>query len=188
MGTFSFKKHTTYTLLLIIIFQIIINGCNSERNEIEQNLGKIIGSQLTIPVKLIPQNFEMSEFSKDYVKSKLKIIVYVDSSSCTECRIRGLLHWQNFVDSLQNETLKMLFIFNSQDLIYIKKTLAIYDFKFPYFVDFENEFKKNNFLPENPFYHTFLVHENHVLIAGNPLFNTKLTDLYLKQIDKFSND
>jgi len=185
MKSFPIKKHIAF---LLIFAQIITHSCLSEHNETKNILKNFIGKQSKIPVTVVPQNFGYNQSSNDYLNSNLKLIVYLDSSSCTECRIRGLLNWHHFIDSIKNEKLKMVFVFNSDNIVYIKKILAIYEFKLPYFIDFENEFKKNNFLPEDPFYHTFLVNHDSVLIAGNPLFNPKLKELYIDQIDKCTKE
>lgn len=50
----------------------------------------------------------------------------------------------------------------------------------PVYIDTLGIFQKNNpHLPKNPRLHTFLLDaNNHVILVGNPLYNTKIKEMY----------
>lgn len=66
------------------------------------------------------------------------------------------------------------------------KLLAISRFRHHVWVDSSRSFLRNNkFLPEDKFYHAFLVDEsNSILIVGDPIVNPNLVQLYDKVINR----
>ncbi len=121
-----------------------------------------------------------------FERCPMKLVVYVDSTSCSSCLIKNMYHWYDIIDEIKrryHEKLKIVFIFNP-----IKKQLRMFvyayrnsAFGYPIFVDTTNVFRKmNTHIPNNKEYHIFLLNEkNRVVLVGCPLTNPELKEIYL---------
>jgi hypothetical protein len=116
---------------------------------------------------------------------KYKILLYVDSLGCTNCKLH-LLDWKRLIaeaDSLYPEKLSFLFYFHPKD----KKEL-FFLFKrdkldYPVFIDNDNALEQLNHFPNPMQYQCFLLDEsNKVLMIGNPTLNPKVWELYKTQV------
>ena len=119
------------------------------------------------------------------LNKKYKILLYVDSTACTECKLQ-LYEWYKLIKESQKYTDSLSFIFVVQtpnpkkiDIICKKNK-----FDYPIFYDSKNNINKINNFPEQIEYQTFLLNQdNRVLIIGNPIKNEKLWNLYLRIIN-----
>lgn len=171
-------------LKLTLIFVIIIS-CKRNESLLQKHLKEFIGTEISLQANFIPLNFRDSLTNcRNFLDSKKKIIVYIDSSNCTMCRIKRLLPWEGLVKSFQNKDISLIFIFNTQDIKPIKNALELYHFRLPYFIDIDNKFKTLNNLPPDETLSTFMVNENKVVLAGDPLNNSKLRKIYINYIKK----
>ncbi|AGY52685.1 hypothetical protein BRDCF_p58 [Bacteroidales bacterium CF] len=63
-----------------------------------------------------------------------------------------------------------------------------YDIDMPFIIDWNGSFHKTNRIPQEEQLNTFLVYNNKVVIAGDPLGNEKMQKLYKKQLMKIIKD
>lgn len=118
------------------------------------------------------------------LNKKYKILLYVDSTACTECKLQ-LYEWYKLIKESQKYTDSLSFILLCKLLIpkklisYVKKINSIT----LYFMTAKIISQNHNF-PEQIEYQTFLLNQdNRVLIIGNPIKNEKLWNLYLRTIN-----
>lgn len=58
----------------------------------------------------------------------------------------------------------------------------------PFIIDWTGSFHRTNRLPQEEQLRTFLVYNNKVVLAGDPLGNEKMQKLYKKQLMKIIKD
>ena len=176
------------TQLFIFSFFILnLPSCqeNTQKKEIMEMVKSWQEKEIIFPEELI-----FTKYGKDTVKynipvSDYKIIMYVDSVGCTECKLQ-LHKWKEFiteVDSLTNGAVPVLFFFYPKDLREISFLLRRDSIHIPVCIDKQNRMNRINHFPSHQMYQCFLVNkENKVICIGNPVHNRKIRDIYLSTI------
>jgi hypothetical protein len=114
--------------------------------------------------------------SKDY-----KILLYVDSTGCTSCRLRLDL-WNIYLKEL-GEKVDFLFYFYPKTENELVSILANFQFNYPVHIDKQDKLNKLNKLPVNQLFQCFLLNkDNKVVLIGNPVYNPEIWALYKRQI------
>ena len=121
-------------------------------------------------------------------QAKAKMIVFYGPDECSSCNATTLYRWDmvtQFAESTHGAFVPV-FIFapaegKEQELYITLKSLRL---NYPVYVDNSNEFwTKNRFIPQERKYHVLLTDkDNKEVLAGNPLNNTKLWDMYKRDI------
>lgn len=116
------------------------------------------------------------------------MVIWYDSIGCSSCQVKQIHEWENvitYADSLKN-IVDVVFIFSLRikDINSVCVALHTSDFRFPVYIDYTNSFQeKNPGIPSDERMHAFLVDEkNKVILAGNPVYNEKLWELYKENI------
>lgn len=61
--------------------------------------------------------------------------------------------------------------------------MELYKLNFPYFLDIDGKFRElNPALPEQKYFHTFLTVNDTVKVAGIPISNHSLRELYIHEL------
>lgn len=174
-------------LFIFLLFILNLSSCreNNQKKEITEIIKSWQGKEIIFPEGLI-----FTKYGKDTVKynipvSDYKIIMYVDSVGCTECKLQ-LHKWKEFiteVDSLTNGAVPILFFFYPKDLREISFLLRRDSINIPVCIDKQNRMNRINHFPSHQMYQCFLVDkENKVICIGNPIHNRKIRDIYLSTI------
>lgn len=120
--------------------------------------------------------------------SKPKLIVYVDSTSCSSCFMGQLINYYEVNDSLNSHKGELIIVLHPQESKIPQLETRLSHERFPFWciMDVEGEFiKLNHTIPNNPLLHTFTVDENNdVVLIGDPTKNEKIQDLFFQQIQK----
>ena len=138
---------------------------------------------------LFPSTSFFSIQGKDTVncasQGEYKIFSYIDSIGCTSCKLR-LHDWKKLIkefDLLYPNTVQYLFYFSSKKKMDICRILLANKFKYPICIDDQDSINILNKFPTNTAFQTFLLDKNNKIIAiGNPVYNQKIKELYLKII------
>ena len=178
------KHHSILSILSYTFFIIIfISGCNTKKRELTE-LVKIWQHKKLIFSSDLETTNSKPETSIISLNSKFKIVNYIDSSECLECKLK-LPSWKRlkkFTDSLSIDV----------EYVFISQTKHIYDlaihlkknnFIIPYFYDKPGSMKKENPILQHSECQTLLLDStNNILLFGNPVLNHKLKDLYIKNM------
>ncbi len=117
------------------------------------------------------------------IRGRYKILVYMDSIGCTRCRLR-LGDWKKFmqqVDSTSVDSVQFLFFFFPKEEMGLHWTLKTDQFNNPVCIDKQDSLNLLNHFPQRMDFQTFLLNEdNKVIVVGNPIYNSKVRDLYLR--------
>ena len=171
-----------FIFYVIVIIWLVVS-CSEKK----QNLFNIVKEWQNKSI-VFPEDLELKNFDQDslylYSHTKYRIISYIDSSGCTECKLK-LPSWRRlkFITDSLNINVKFIFISATKD----PQDLAILqiknNFSMPYFYDRNERMKKVNKLPDNIELQTFLLDStNKVLLIGNPVFNKRIQQLYLNEM------
>lgn len=135
---------------------------------------------------LFPENVVYTKYVTDTVRyeqpeSEYKILVYVDSTGCTSCKLQ-LDKWKKLMCELDSSSIEipLLFYFQTTDHKEIYHILRQDRFEHPVCIDTNDQLNRLNRFPSDM---AFLLNkENKVVLIGNPVHNPAIKELYLKQI------
>ncbi len=115
-----------------------------------------------------------------------KLIVFVDSTSCTGCFIGKLIEYFDLNDTLKSKSAQLVVILDPKEDHRDDIIERLHHEKFPFWciVDSIGEFiKKNPDIPDNLLLHTFTLDEdNKIILVGDPSRNQNIRHLLLKVI------
>jgi hypothetical protein len=176
--------------IFFIIAISFVSSCKQNRNksEAEQIITEWVGKEIRFPDKYTC-NFSgkdtasvtcMELFEKEY-----KILLYVDSTGCTACKL-PLFEWKRLigdVDTLGVDKLSFLFFFHPKNKRELQFLFKRDRFDYPVFIDEDNSINRLNHFPAQMKYQCFLLDKNNkVLLIGNPVSNPKIWKLYKQTV------
>lgn len=116
-----------------------------------------------------------------------KLIIFVDSLSCSSCMISKLGQYLEVNDTLSSKNSQMLVILHPPKKYQEEVISKLRRERFPFWciVDLESEFiRKNTAIPENPLLHTFTLNrDDNVILVGDPTKNEKIWDLFHRVLE-----
>ena len=159
-------------------------GCSSG-GRTTKNPQELIGYHITLP-----ENAAWLGPGRDTtitLGDRPKIVVYYNSDGCTSCRLKELPLWKNLLrETQETDSLEVDFVFilksdpHSDEL---RLSLNSMRFDHPVLCDPDGEFERNNLLPEDEFFHAFLLdRKNTVILLGVPVFNPALWEKYKEKL------
>lgn len=167
---------------LILVFALLLISCNNSRKkDVITLLQHWDGREVRFPNHSIftIQGRDTVDFS---IENKCKILTYIDSTGCTSCKLR-FPDWMEFmhaVDSLRPDSVQFLFFFFPKKGTEIYQSLLADRFIYPICIDEEDSLNKLNNFPSNMAFQTFLLDkDNKVLAIGNPIYTSKIKELYI---------
>lgn len=178
-------KYPNIQISVFLLLAILCLSCKDDsRNKIAHLVTEWQGKEV-----LLPKNSIFTIQGKDTVQfatnAKHKILVYVDSTGCTSCRLQ--LHkwkeWISEVDSVTNGAVQFLFYLTPKNMKEARYITRRDDFTHPLCIDLNNEIGRMNHFPKEDIFHTFLLDaDNRVEVIGNPIHNKAVRSLYIDAI------
>lgn len=176
------QKNIFIFLMLISLFAC--NKKNDRQAEAEQIVTEWVGKTIQFPDNVSFSVYERDTLLSGFYSSPYKILLYVDSTGCTSCKLK-LYEWQKLIaeaDTALAGKLSFVFCFqpkNKDELLFLFKRDR---FNYPVVVDETNRINQLNGFPQKAEFQCFLLdNDNKVISVGNPTLNPKVWDLY-KQI------
>jgi hypothetical protein len=173
------KKSKIVFLMIFLVFFACKEG--RRRTEIAQIVTEWVGKTIQFPdIESFCINNEDSppSESKDY-----SILLYVDSTGCTSCRL-NLDTWKIYIEEL-GEEVDFLFYFRPKTKGELLSILKTAQFNHPVYIDEQDELNKLNKLPANQSFQCFMLDkDNKVVLIGNPVSNYKIWDLYKNKLSQ----
>ena len=157
----------------------------SEKHATRQLLKKMIGSTVVLPENVTciqgGDSFPMPET----LRTTSKLIVFVDSTECSMCRIDKLVHYKDlFKMSQETGAFDVIILLSTRKSEYqsIYEHLVFSDQSFPVYLDDNNYFLSlNPFIPDRLSFHTLSVNDsNKVILVGDPIYNKSIMELFHK--------
>ena len=170
-------------IFLFFICLYCLISCNNDTKKIELLLQDWEGKEIMFPKDLL--FYAGDRDTSISIVNKFKIISYVDSLGCTSCKLK-LDGWKNlisYMDSIYPHQIQTLLFLHPKTVDELKVMLRRADFEYPVCLDINDSFNKLNRFPSDMNFQTFLIDKNNKILAiGNPVFNPKVKELYLKII------
>ena len=179
-------------LCLIFCF-FCLYSCQQKDSKVVMHMKKMYHKQILLPKCDECIFFGEDETWKLYPNPQLRLIIYIDSTNCTNCKISEIWNWKKVIEyaKLTDYQFQPLFIITPvlEKVGEILNALQSNPFEWPIYLDYEGKFLKlNNFLPNSSFYHIFMLNQdNKIVLIGNPLLNEKLWNLYEGKINLLLN-
>lgn len=166
--------------ILIIVIIFFFHSCNSKRSIIKKELEMFLGYQVKYPNELVlynkPTNIEVTLLRK----SEYKLLIFIDSTYCNECKLKTYIPWNNSFDEFFQIGILPLFIINTSNAVEFISTIKTLDIKFPFFIDVNGVLKRDNAFLCKTKHRFFLLKNDTIIAVGDPLYNNKLKQYYLK--------
>ena len=123
-----------------------------------------------------------------YIDSPVnKLIIFVDSLSCSSCTVSKLGEYLEVCDTLSSKNSQMLVILQTPKRYQEEVISKFHHERFPFWciLDIEAEFTRNNpAIPKTPLLHTFtLDKDNKVILVGDPIKNERIWDLVQRELE-----
>lgn len=179
----------------VILALALMLSCETEKNKLQRALVELQGKEFVFPSDTDVELYsnvagqDKDSLSKIMMASKAKILVYVDSTGCSSCKL-NIYDWMlkmaeigRLVPDPQDVSLLVYFWLPKQAKFHIRQSLAQADFRYPVFFDPTNSIARLNNLPGNELFHVLLLdNDNKIMLIGSPQGNAKMWDLYKDQI------
>lgn len=139
---------------------------------------------------IFPQSPIFTIYAKDtvdvnYLEPSYKIISYVDSVGCMQCKLQ-LSAWKKFIAdilSTSGKDVPLLLFMHPRNPIDVRNILLNDNYDQPVCIDLQDSINILNHFPDNIAYQTFLLNEeNKVVAIGNPMYSDGIKDLYFEQL------
>lgn len=156
-------------LLIIVLCFLAVASTGCKKAQLRRQLKELMSSTIVLPEKITcVYNGEVFPMP-DSLRDKPKLIVYIDSTECTTCRISHFWEYQDMFDlSAQTEAFEvMLLLCNTEfELIPLPRYLSDQNLIYPVYVDTDKVFlKEKPFIPADTRMHSLLVDG-----TGRPMF------------------
>lgn len=129
------------------------------------------------------RHIEIADFSN--LKDN-KLILYIDSLSCSSCRIAhfsDLLPLYKLSDSLGTFSVVALFSPIADNLPETELQLQVLNFPYPIYLDTNRDFAKKNVIPADSRFHDFMIDKaGKVIYVGNPTYSEQLMSVFINAL------
>lgn len=175
-----------FLLIVVLCFLAVVStGC--KKAQLRRQLKELMGTTIVLPEKIsCVYNGEVYPMP-DSLRGKAKLIIYIDSTECTTCRITHLWEYQELFDLAEERQsfTMMILIWNKDfDAISLERYLSDLQLEYPLYVDMGCRFLEDNpSLPNDNRLHSFLVDETgHPICVGDPGRTKKMMEVYRNMI------
>jgi hypothetical protein len=176
--------------IFFIIVITLVSSCRQDRKKVEaeQIVSEWVDKEIRFPDEYVCDfggKDTASVKCMELVEKEYKILLYVDSTGCTACKLR-LPEWNRLIKeagSLPANKLSFLLFFHPKNKKELQLLFKRDQFDYPVFIDENNALDSLNHFPMQPRYQCFLLgRDNKVMLIGNPVLNLKIWELYKQTI------
>ena len=177
------RIYASLLYLFIVLVGIVVFAYQlfSHNNSIQMTVKTWNGKEFLISDSIKKMIHNQLKDSTDL--SKYIVISYLDSTTCTSCRIRA---FDRTIDSLKKESnkqIRSLLVIDSKTLNDVNYALLNNRFKCPYVIDYEEKINRQNNIHKDDIIRTFLVDSRYrVILIGNPILSRNIFNLFVKEI------
>ena len=150
--------------MLLLFLSLIFSCQDGKRSQIISLLQEWEGKEIIFPEKSIISIQYSDTLSQLLIDSEYKILTYIDSAGCTDCKLKLFL-WNKLihaVDSLNGMNVSFIFYSNMRNKDELERLIRRDNFAYPIFLDVQNQFYQLNNLSANITYQTFLLDRSNI--------------------------
>ena len=174
-------------IFVLSLFILMFSGC--QRPSARKTLSNYYSHEVVFPKSLdcvhgmTPQRYTLSD-------SVPKMVVFIDSTECTSCRIGKLIQYSQIETQALNTGKFMLVLIMSpkqKDYSFARHEVEIRGYPFDVYFDPLHEFRSHNsFISDDIRFHAFLTNASHFpVMVGDPSYGERLRSLFEQVIDSF---
>jgi len=176
----------------LTLFVFSGSSCTKVKNwiEAEKVVNEWVGKEIKFPADVpccILGKDTVSTLCTDLFQKEYKVMLYVDSSGCSDCRLK-LTEWKRVIgeaDSLFHDRIGFVFFFQPKNMREMTYLFRRDEYDYPVFIDKNNTIDRLNHFPHEMKYQCFLLDkDNKVLVIGNPTLAPQVWALYKENISK----
>lgn len=171
---------------MVFLLPVLITGCF--RRDIKKMLMTYYSQEVKFPSQLIkvPGTSMNIHSINDSIP---KLVIYIDSTECSSCRIGHLEEYETLAtESNITDRFALIIILSpsKKDFEYTKHLLDVYNFPFTVYLDKAHSFRKENtFIPNDKRFHAFFVNaKNQPVLVGDPTHGAKIQHLFKKTLSE----
>ena len=186
------KKYIFITILLLIVFYACKE--NKRREDVAKVVNEWIGKEILFPENIpcyVSGKETLPEFCSEHSRKEFKILLYVDSMGCSNCRLK-LSEWKQLMeeaDSLFQGKLGFLLFFQPKSVKEMTHLFLLNKFDYPVFMDTKGIINDLNNFPQAMQYQCFLLDKNNsVMMIGNPVLNQRIWELYKEHLGEKNDE
>lgn len=171
--------------LVALLFLLSI-ACNDRKRHYSNIVKQFYNKTIVFPDNLNAHIYGRDTVCPELFQARYKILNYVDTNGCTECRLK-LFAWQQFKEKLDslNADVSLIFIAHLNDFEQLEILQKVNRFNVPIFYDEHGSTDRLNYFPSEHHLHTFLLDSlNRIILIGNPLSSVKMEQLYLDKLSR----
>lgn len=178
-------------IMVLCLLAVSLIGCKKAR--LRAQLKELMSSTIVLPEKITcVYNGDVFPMP-DSLRDKPKLIVYIDSTECTTCRISHIeMYHELFHISKESRSFDIVILLSNIELkgIPIIRYLSDLEIEHPLYVDVENEFlKMNQTVPDDRRMHSFLINKGGVpLCIGDPVSSEKMFQVFHSVVNGLLNN
>lgn len=168
---------------IVLVSSLVFLSC-SEGNSIKRQISKMCEREILINTDDMVACHVLDSLSTNEKDSKLKMVLWADSTECSQCYIRNLDLWKGYAN-IEREIPKGIvfyFIFETapEKMGKLFSLIQTTQLNHTIYVDTAQVFRRNNpNIPTDVLYHTFLLDSNNkVILVGNPTKNKSIRYLF----------
>ena len=176
-------------ILILLLLAVASTGCKKAR--LRSQLKELMGSTIVLPERITCIDNGETYPMADSLRDRAKLIVYIDSSECTTCRISHIGQYHElFQLSQEKGSFIVVLLLSNVDLngIPVIRYLSDLEIEHPVYVDVDNEFLKlNPVVSGDRRMQAFLVNDRgYPICVGNPVNSEKMLQVFLGAVDKLT--
>ena len=186
------KFKLLFNLFFVVLYVFSGSSCTKIKNWIEaaKVINEWVGKEIKFPADVpccILGKDTLSTLCADLFRKEYKVMLYVDSSGCSDCRLK-LGEWKHVIseaDSLFHDRIGFVFFFQPKNMREMTYLFRQDEYDYPVFIDKNNTIDRLNHFPHEMKYQCFLLDKNNkVLVVGNPVLAPRVWALYKENIVK----
>jgi hypothetical protein len=174
-----------YVICAVTSILILVTACNNEKKEITETVSQLLDKEIVFPDALQSKVLGRDTVIDVLGKKGYKIVTFADSLGCTDCRL-NFYGWKLRIKEAGewSKPVDFVFIVQPRSEYELYNILKFDQINFPIFYDFNASFIRENELPTEAMYQTFLINaENKIVLVGNPIPNKVLWDMYKETVE-----
>lgn len=178
-------KYVIKITLLLASIVFLYSSCNQRQN-LKNTLMKFMTNDITIPDSLMVIFDGRAIREPSFVEDN-QLIMYIDSNSCTSCRISSLNNMLKLYELAEKDgRFSVLTIFSPSvsEVQDVERKLKQLHYPYPLYIDNNNLFSRINHIPNDIKFHNFLINkEGKILCVGSPLENKQLNSVFMTALN-----
>ena len=188
-GGSCFRHFVIISLLGLSVF--VASGC--KKALLRNQLKGLMSSTIVLPERITCVNNGEEYPMPDSVRSKAKLIIYLDSTECASCRISRLGMYHHLFQLSEETGLYEVVVLLSNIKFHgipVLRYVSDQELEHPVYFDVENKFLElNKSIPQDEkLLHVFLVDDAGTLrCVGDPSISEKMLQVFIGAVYKLTN-